>query len=283
MKFIDVHVHGYLKPTDEKGFCNNITRLVEKGLEKIIIAVLPYHDFDYPLKLSLATQDVQPAISKENHDETLLLTDWIKKYGFQEIVVPFLDVRYMKEKIRETVATCKERGFLGIKGAFVPEADRVLGISATPKSLGISIDRYCEIQQEIFRCAHELDLPLLYHMNLSQHFDWACTFLNTSPGLKVNIPHLGYSLRGIKEILDLFGNAYTDPAFLISLLHKNNPRYLNFITTYHKRIMVGSDAIISNPIEDIISYADYFADLPMPVEVRRSILRENALSFLSLA
>ena len=283
MKFIDVHVHGYLKPTDEMDFYNNITGLVKRGLEKIIIAVLPYHDFDYQLKLSLATQEVQPAISKANHDETLLLIDWIKKYGFQEIVVPFIDVRYMKEKIREKIASCKEIGFMGIKGAFVPEPDSVLGISATPKALGISVDSYCQIQQEIFRCAHELDLPLLYHMNLSQHFDWASTFLNNYPGLKVNIPHLGYSLRGIKETLDLFDNTYTDPAFLISLLHKNNPRYLDFITTYHKRIMVGSDAVISNPVEDIMAYAEYFAHLSMPAHIKQSILRDNACSFLSLA
>ena len=170
---------------------------------------------------------------------------------------------------------------MGIKGAFIPEPDRVLNIQAIPHALGISIESYCQIQQEIFRCAHELDLPLLYHINLSQHFDWASKFLNPFPQLKVNIPHLGYSLRRIMDILNRFENTYTDPAFLISLLRKNNQRYLNFIDTYHKRIMMGSDAIISNPIEEITSYVDYFSHLSMSDQIKHNILRENACTFLS--
>ena len=281
LKFIDAHVHGFLKPTDEKQFYHNIHALIKQGLEKIIIAALPYHNFDYQLKLSLSPHNIQSAISKDNFDEALLLTDWIKKYDFQKIVVPFLDVRFMTENIRETIVSYQELGFMGIKSAFIPEPDRVLNIQAIPQALGISIDSYCQIQQEIFSCAHELELPLLYHVNLSHHFDWASTFLNKFPQLKVNIPHLGYSLRRIMDILDLFENTYTDPAFLISLFRKNNQRYLNFITTYHKRIMLGSDALISNPIEDIISYVDYFSHLSVPDRVKHRILRENAYRFLS--
>ena len=282
LRFIDVHVHGFLKPTDEKLFYHNIHALVKQGLERIIIAVLPYHNFDYQLKLSLSPHNIQSGISKKNFDETILLTDWIIKYDFQEIVIPFLDVRFMTEKVREKIATCQELGFMGIKGAFIPEPDRVLNIQGIPQALGISTDSYCQIQQDIFSCAHELDLPLLYHMNLSHHFDWASTFLNRFPQLKVNIPHLGYSLKRIMDILNRFENTYTDPAFLISLLRKNNQRYLNFLNTYHKRIMLGSDALILNPIDEIISYVDYFSHLSMSEQVTHSILRENACAFLSL-
>jgi len=283
LKFIDVHVHGFLKPTDEKRFKNNIRTLRGQGLEKIIITSLPYHNFEYQLKLSLAPQNIHPAIGKDNVDETILLTDWNKRYGFQQIVVPFFDVRFLTEKIREKIIFCKELGFMGIKGAFIPEPDRILNIQGIPHALGISIESYCQIQREIFRCAHELNLPLLYHINLSQYFDWASTLLQRFPTLKVNIPHLGYSLRKIVEILNRFENTYTDPAFLISLLRKNNPRYLNFINKYHTRIMMGSDAIISHPTKEIISYVDYFAHLSMPEQVKNAILRENAYTFLSLA
>lgn len=283
LKFIEVHVHGFLKPIDKKRFKNNIQTLVRQGLEKIIITALPYHNFEYQLKLSLAPQNMQSAISKDNFDETILLTDWIKRYGFQQIVVPFFDVRFLTEKIREKITSCRELGFMGIKGAFIPEPDRILDIQGIPQALGISIDSYCQIQQEIFRYAYELNLPLLYHINLSQYFDWAFTFLQRFPNLKVNIPHLGYSLRGIIDILNLFENTYTDPAFLISLLRKNNQRYLNFINNYHTRIMMGSDAIISNSTNEIISYVNYFAHLSMPAHVKNAILRKNAYTFLSLA
>ncbi|KPJ62064.1 MAG: hypothetical protein AMJ42_00240 [Deltaproteobacteria bacterium DG_8] len=282
LKFIDVHVHGFLKPTDEKRFKNNIHTLIKQGLEKIIITALPYHDFEYKLKLSLTPQNIQAAISKDNFDETILLTDWIKKYGFQHIIVPFLDVRFLTEKIRENIISCKELGFRGIKGAFIPESDRVLNIQGIPQALGITTDTYCQIQQEIFRYADELNLPLLYHINLSQYYDWASTLLQRFPHLKVNIPHLGYSLRRIMDIVNRFENTYTDPAFLIPLLRKNNQRYLNFINTYHTRIMIGSDAVISNSIKEIISYVNYFATLSTPDHVKNSILKKNAYNFLSL-
>ena len=60
IKFIDVHVHGFLKPADKHRFRENITTLVDQGLEKIIITALPYHDFDYHLKLSLAPEHIHP-------------------------------------------------------------------------------------------------------------------------------------------------------------------------------------------------------------------------------
>ena len=68
-KFIDAHVHGFIKPEDKYRFKNTIHSLIDHGLEKIIIAVLPHHDFDYQLKLSLAPPHIQPYISKNNYDE----------------------------------------------------------------------------------------------------------------------------------------------------------------------------------------------------------------------
>ena len=95
LKFIDAHVHGFLKPTDENHFKMNMDILTKRGLEKIIIAALPYHDFDYRLKLSLSPHNIQSAICEDNFDETILLIDWIKKYKFQQIIVPFFDVRFL--------------------------------------------------------------------------------------------------------------------------------------------------------------------------------------------
>jgi hypothetical protein len=281
-KFIDSHVHGCLKPSDENRFKTVISALVRNGLEKIVIAVLPFHDFDYHLKLSLTPDTIQPAIGKDNHDETILLTEWTRKHEFSHVVVPFLDVRFQTENIREKLVSCKQSGFMGIKGAFIPDPDTVLNIESIPHALGISRDTYCDIQLEIFRCAYELNLPLLYHVNLSQHYDWLTSILKRFPLVKVSIPHLGYSLKRITNLLGQFENTYTDPAFLISLLRKNNPRYLNFFENYHTRIMSGSDAvIISSSLEEIMSYPHYFSHLQMPDQVKRAILRENAHTFFS--
>jgi len=282
MKFIDVHVHGFLKPADKNRFKENITALVDQGLEKIIITALPYHDFDYHFKLSLAPDHIQPVIGTDNVDETRLLADWTREYGYDKIVIPFIDVRFLTEKIRETIRSSKESGYRGIKCAFIPEPDRVLNIQGIPQALGISIDSYFRIQEEIFSCAHELDLPLLYHINLSQYYDWIATLLKKFPLLTVNIPHLGYSLRRVAEILDQFENTYTDPSYLISLLKKNNRRYLSFISTYDRKILSGSDAIITGSPEDITAYPRYFDSLGLPDASTDRILRKNARRFLSL-
>lgn len=282
IEFIDAHVHGFLKPADKHRFKENITVLIDQGLEKIIITALPYHNFDYHLKLSLAPDHIQPVIGTDNVDETTLLADWTREYGFDKIVIPFIDVRFLTEKIRETILAAKVSGCRGVKGAFIPEPDRVLNVQGIPQALGISIDSYCRIQEEIFSCAHELNLPLLYHINLSQYYDWIATLLKKFPRLTINIPHLGYSLRKVTELLKHFENTYTDPSYLISLLKKNNRRYLSFISTYYRKILSGSDAIITGAPEDIIAYPHYFDSLALPDTSKDRILRKNAHTFLSL-
>jgi hypothetical protein len=283
IQFIDVHVHGFLKPADKNRFKKNIVMLIDQGLEKIIITALPYHDFDYQLKLSLAPDHIQPVIDTDNVDETTLLADWTRECGFDKIVFPFIDVRFLTGEIRETIHASQKSGYRGIKGAFIPEPDRVLNIKGIPQALGISIDSYCRIQEEIFSCAHELDLPLLYHINLSQYYDWIATLLKKFPLLRINIPHLGYSLRKVTELLKQFENTYTDPSYLISLLKKNNRRYLSFISTYNRKILSGSDAIITGPPEDIIAYPRYFDSLSVEDTSKDRILRENAHTYLSLS
>ena len=281
--FIDAHVHGFLKPSDSKRFKDNISTLIDHGLEKILITALPHHDFNYELKISLAPQHIHPALTGDNSDETALLTAWTHEYGFQETVIPFVDVRFVTEHLRDILGASLASGFKGIKGAFIPEPDRVLAIQGIPQALGISGQRYLHIQQELFSYAQELNLPILYHINLSQYFEWMCTVLEAFPRLRISIPHLGYSLQRIGEILDRFENTYTDPSYLIALLQKNNPRYRAFIQGYHTRILLGSDAIlVSSPLEEILSYARYFSSLTMAEEMRQRILRENALRFLAV-
>ena len=282
LKFIDAHVHGFIKPEDKNRFKNNIHSLIDHGLQKIIIAALPYHDFDYQLKLSLAPPHIQPYISKNNFDEIGLLADWTEEYNIKQVVIPFVDVRFVTENIQKTIVAAIEAGCKGIKGAFIPESDRVLTIQGIPQALGISAEQYLSTQEDIFRAAHDLNLPLLYHINLSQHFDWLCPLLKKFPLLKINVPHLGYSLRRISDLLDSFDNAYTDPSYLIDLLNKNNKRYLSFIDRYHTKILSGSDAIIvKNGTEDIIAYPRYFTSLSLPDTAKDSILRKNACTFLA--
>lgn len=281
--FIDAHVHGFLRPSDRTLFKDKLSALINQGLEKILITALPRHDFTYELKISLAPHHIHPVLSGDNSDETALLRAWTHECGFQETVIPFVDVRFVTEALRDTLNVSMASGFAGIKGAFIPEPDRVLAITGIPQALGISRQRYLDIQDQIFSYAQERNLPLLYHINLAQHFEWMCRVLKDFPRLRISIPHLGYSLQRIGEILDRFENTYTDPSYLIALLQKNNPRYRAFIQGYHTRILLGSDAIlVSSPLEEILSYARYFSSLTMAEEMRQRILRENALRFLSV-
>jgi|GEM_PF-3554069 hypothetical protein len=283
LTFIDAHVHGFLTPTDETHFASTIHALTTKGLEKIIITVLPYHHFDYQTKRILSPSHIQPVLSKDNFDETALLIQWIDKYQLQHTVIPFLDVRFITEKVRDVIRSARAQGCRGIKGAFIPESDRVLNIQGIPQALGISPQHYRHLQGEIFSCAHEFTLPLLYHINLSQYAEWLNSTLEHTPTVRVTIPHFGYSLRGITDLLNRFEHTYTDPSFLLSLLRKNNQRYLNFITSYSTRILMGSDTIITtNPVEEIISYARYFAHLTAPEAMKHAILRNNTYRFLAL-
>lgn len=281
--FIDAHVHGFLRPSDRGRFKETVTALIGHGLEKIVITALPLHDFSYELKLSLAPLHIRPVLSADTIDETELLNHWMQEYNLAETIVPFVDVRFVTGQIRSILSASEISGWAGIKGAYLPEADRILAIEGIPQALGISRDRYLSIQQDIFSYAQEHNLPLLYHVNLAEHFDWMCEALAAYPRLRICIPHLGYSLRRITGLLERFPNAYTDPSYLIAVLKKNNPRYCSFIRQYHTRILLGSDAIIvSTPVEEILSYARYFNNPALGEEMKMRILRQNACDFLSL-
>jgi predicted TIM-barrel fold metal-dependent hydrolase len=192
-------------------------------------------------------------------------------------------VRFVTEGLTATASAPAVSGWAGIKGAFIPDDDRVLAIRGIPGALDISRGRYLAIQQELFSYAQERDLPLLYHVNLSEHCDWMREVLAAYPRLRICIPHLGYSLRRITDLLERFEHTYTDPSYLIAVLEKNNPRYCAFIRSHSDRILLGSDAlIVSNPIEEILSYARYFSRLAMGEDLRQRILRLNARTFLSL-
>jgi predicted TIM-barrel fold metal-dependent hydrolase len=192
-------------------------------------------------------------------------------------------VRFVTDHPTAVASAPGVSGWAGIKGAYIPEDDRVLAIRGIPQALGIQRHRYLAIQQELFGYAQEHNLPLLYHVNLAEYFDWMREVLEGYPHLRICIPHLGYSLGRITALLERFENTYTDPSYLIAVLEKNNPRYSTFIRTYANRILLGSDAVIvSNPTEEILSYARYFSTFAMGEDLRQRILRLNARAFLSL-
>jgi hypothetical protein len=280
--YIDAHVHGFLRPSDSGHFKESMTALIGRGLEKMVITALPLHDFSYELKISLAPLHIRPVLSADNIDETGLLNDWTRQYGLEETIVPFVDVRFVTDGLQSVLNASGVSGWAGIKGAYIPEADTILAIQGIPRALGISRDRYLSIQQDLFGYAQEHRLPLLYHVNLAEHFGWLCELLAAHPRLRICIPHLGYSLRKITELLERFPNAYTDPSYLIAVLKKNNPRYCAFIRQYHRRILLGSDAIIiSTPVEEILSYPRYFSNCALGEAMKRRILRQNAYDFLA--
>jgi hypothetical protein len=248
----------------------------------MVITALPFHDFSYELKLSLAPSHIRPVISADNFDETALLNAWMREYGLEETIAPFIDVRFVTGNPTSVVSASAVSGWTGIKGAYIPADDRVLAIRGIPQALDIPLDRYRTIQYDLFSYAQERNLPLLYHVNLAEHFDWMCEVLTSHPRLRICIPHLGYSLRRITDLLERFDNTYTDPSYLIAVLKKNNPRYGSFIRTYHNRILLGSDAILAaSPVEEILAYPRYFSTLAIGEEMRQRILRLNARAFLS--
>ena len=281
--FIDAHVHGFLQPSGGRQFRDTIAALAARGLEKIVITAMPLHDFSYERRLSLAPAHIRPVLGPDNTDEIALLNAWMREYRLEEMIAPFIDVRFVTEELTAVANAPAVSGWAGIKGAFIPEDDRVLSIRGIPGALDISRGRYLAIQQELFSCAQERNLPLLYHVNLSEHCDWMREVLVAYPRLRICIPHLGYSLRRITDLLERFEHTYTDPSYLIAVLEKNNPRYCAFIRSHADRILLGSDAlIVSNPIEEILSYARYFSRFAMGEDLRQRILRLNARAFLSL-
>ena len=280
-RFSDVHVHCLASLKDEKKIAERIDALIAQGLEKMFVIVTPKEkQGSWLLEKTTPPRVKDPAVSR-SVDEAAWIEEFLKKYDLKETLIPFLDTRFLLRDIDRKIGHFYGKGFKGIKGVFLPKADKLLRVDGIPQTLGISLKDYYRIQQEIFQGARKYGLPVLYHISLLEYFDYFQNFLKDFPEIKINIPHIGYSRRNIGNLMDNFENCFTDPSFLASLFRNNRKRYHEFVVRYQDRVMMGSDSSLLDSTGAVLEYVELFEEMGLSPRVTKKILVENARNYLA--
>ncbi len=162
-------------------------------------------------------------------------------------ITPFLDARFISERIKEKIKRYKQKGFKGIKLLYVPEEDKEFRIGGMEKAFGRTCKQSEQITSLIIEQASSLNMPILMHADLRRYGDFVEEMVRSFSKIHFNIPHFGYSRKAISRLLERYPNCYTDMSSLTSFMMKDPAAYKSFIEQYQNRILFGSDALIGQP------------------------------------
>jgi hypothetical protein len=278
-EFIDTHLHFGEREDDTLDPLDIFEQLRELGLKKVfllcfntyklnfsdIIRVVPYHS---KALFQPDFVDANPFLQK--------LRDKIKEEDF---IIPFLDFRIIHGNIESWLDYYLDSLYKGLKSLFIPEGDDFLQIESPIKILNITKSHYLDNQQKVMDYAQKNNLPIIYHVNLQNYFEYAREFLTNFPHLRINFPHLGYSRKNISRLFDNFENCYSDISGLKEYIGKNPKDYCDYIEYYKNQIMFGTD-LTWNEAENIKDHMKFVEGLPLQNEYKKNLAYNVALKFL---
>ncbi|HJV64730.1 MAG TPA: amidohydrolase family protein [Geomonas sp.] len=276
---IDVHTHCFTSRSLAADVGRQIARLRSQGITRMAVAGMVNQRFDAEEIWGLVpgwVENLGDPLFEEADDllELARLSD-----GF---LIPLLDTRYLWGDIPRLVGGYLERGFLGIKGIYVPDQENDLGVRGVPDTFGITVDEYRKREWEIFALAEGRRLPLLYHIDARRYGETMTALLEDFPKVRVNFPHFGIGRKVFGRYLDRYPNLYTDFSGLIAHMEKDPAGYRDFIIHYQDRVCFGSDEFLYKA-EGVLRYLDCFRSLDLPEEVAYKVCVANPRSFLGAA
>jgi hypothetical protein len=194
-------------------------------------------------------------------------------------VLSFLDVRAWDG--RSDLGTWWGDGHAGLKNILVAEVDeekmRMPPLRRVP---GIGSEAYLDAHRAMFAAAALWGVPVMYHADLTLHAAFVEECLQAHPGLRVAIPHLGFSRRRMSRLLERFPNVVTDISSLKPFIEADPEAYRTFLLEYPERVLLGSDAIACHDLRAALDYPRCVRDLRLPEEVAAAVLGGNARRFL---
>ncbi|MFH1983369.1 MAG: amidohydrolase family protein [Pseudomonadota bacterium] len=194
-------------------------------------------------------------------------------------VLSFLDVRGWDGNT--DLAVWWGDGHAGLKSIIIEEEDgakmRMPPLRRVP---GLSRADYLDAQRAVFEASSRLNVPLVYHADLSLHSGFVEECLQAHPLLRVNVPHFGFSRKRMAGLLDRYDGLMTDISSLGPHIDTAPASYRDFILDYPDRVMLGSDAIASHDMRLGMAYVERVRKLRLPPDIEAGVLMENARRFL---
>lgn len=280
MKYYDAHIHffydGSLHELQQK-----IGLLEKIGLAGINILVFGEFPNEINTVLKMIPGAYHPYVTQEvleNQKDPFTVINLPSHLK----IVPFLDARFIESNIEEKIKMYRQRGFKGLKLLYVPEEDTMLRIGGMKKTFGRTCKQSEKITSLIIENASSQGMPILMHVDLRKHGNYVGEMIGSYPKTHFNIPHFGFSRRGIAFLLDKYPNCYTDMSSLESFMEKDPVPYQSFIQQYQDRILFGSDAVIGQP-ERVQSTLEFMNRFLEDMEIFHKLVNKNYMNYMTHA
>lgn len=286
---IDIHTHWCLFGRDPAEVEAELEWLEAGGFEKVVVFPLPGLGASPEKVLNMvpgAYRDLAGLNSQRTvHDDLESWRDFLRRWRERPRkleLLSFLDIRGWDGKT--DLAPWWGTGHAGLKSIIIEKEDGPkMHMPPLREVPGISREAYLEAHRAMFATAANLDVPFIYHADLTLHADFVEACLQAYPRLRVNIPHFGFSRKRMASILDRYPAVMTDISSLGPFMDKDPAAYRDFISAYPDRIMLGSDVIASYNMRPAMEYAQRVRSLGLSPSVEAAVLAENARHFLCRA
>jgi hypothetical protein len=285
-ELIDIHTHWCLFGRNLEEVLVELECLEAAGYDAVVVFPLP--GMGAPPE---AVVDVIPGayrvligmnVERAVHDDLEAWRRFEKLWNEREHtmeVLSFLDVRAWDGEA--DLSPWWGDGHAGLKGIMIVEEDAAkMDMPALRHAPGLSRAAYLDAQRAVFGAAGHYGVPLTFHADLSQHGGFVTECLEEHPGLRVDIPHFGFSRRAMAGLLDRFPGTMTDVSSMGPHLESAPESYRSFILDHPDRVMLGSDVIASHDLREALGYVDRVRALGLPAEVEAAVLGGNARRFL---
>ncbi len=279
MEFIDAHLHFGGREDEILGTKDIFVKLKALGLKKVYLLCFTTYGLDFSEIIRVAPYHARSHYHPDFVDSNPLLQKVREELEDEDFIVPFLDFRIIHGDIESWLEHYMGFGYQGLKTLFIPEYDDFLQVESPAEILKTTKSSYLDWQQRVMDYGQRNNLPLICHLNLHNHFEYAFEFLSNFPNLQINFPHFGFSRKKMSLLLDKFNNCYSDISGLYDYIEKDPKSYCDFIEHYKDRVMFGSDCAW-NEAERTEGYLGLVEALPFQDKYRQRLLYGVALNFL---
>ncbi len=279
MEFIDAHLHFGGRDDEILGSLDVYNKLKGLGLKKVYVLCFTTYGLDFDDFIKVAPYHARPHYHPEFVDSSHLVDQAIEGLNDNDFIIPFLDFRIIHDDVESWLKQYMPFGYKGLKTLFIPEYDDFLQVESPAVILNTSRATYLDWQQRVMAYGQENDLPVICHLNLHDHFDYAREFLTNFPNLRINFPHLGFSRKKMSILFNDFANCYSDISGLFDYIRKNPKDYGDYLEQYKDRIMFGSDCAW-NTAHKVEEYIRVVEDLDLQEECTRKLVYDVAVEFI---
>ena len=274
IEIYDAHVH-YLWRNSLTESCTSFAALREKGLQGMALIIMGYHLPEPQKCFAFIPHSYHDRIGQHLFTESSGMALPASEHFAGIEMFPYLDSRYITESEAD-LSKFRKAGFRGLKLLYVPDEDDLYGMVGWKKLFGQSQKSYETVTLHMIEQAVTFGWPVIFHVDLRLHEEFARDILTNYPGHPFIFPHFGFSRKIMARLIEKFSDCYTDFSSLLPFMQKSPEAYKSFIKEHQYRVLFGSDATTDWP-DLVCEYIETVKELIDDEEILKKVFRDNYL------